>query len=38
MKITDFEYFNNKEQGNNCLIVGGAPNIENIKFSNFAGK
>lgn len=38
MKINDFEYFNDKEQGNNCLIVGGAPNIENIKFNNFAGK
>ena len=38
MQITDFDYFNDKELGNSCLIVGGAPNVQNIKFDNFNGK
>lgn len=38
MKIIDFEFFNDKEYGNSCLIVGGAPNIQNINFKNFDGK
>lgn len=37
MKIEDFKYFENKELGGKCLILGGAPSIQNIDYKNFDG-
>ena len=37
MKIENFDYFYNKDKGKKCLIIGGAPSIQNIDYKNFDG-
>ena len=37
MKIENLDYFYNKEKGRKCLIIGGAPSIQNIDYVNFDG-
>lgn len=37
MKVKNFDYFYNKEKGKKCLILGGAPSIQNIDYKNFDG-
>lgn len=37
MEIKDFDYFYNKDKEKKCLILGGAPSIQDIDYKNFDG-
>ena len=35
MKINSLKYFDNKEKGKSCLIIGGANNFNEFPIKNF---